>query len=202
MTDCLARAMLKGLLIKKLHSAFGYQLLLKIQFSSITKHVYSYPNSWLSYNVVQQLCYSHWSCPLSAIHLSSDICEFLYEISDCTIQVLGPFQSTPLTPGCECDLLFTSIDSEELPSISYSQTVRGNGNTVYRLDPTISHNRLYSVDVAIEVFNDTHELPNQNISKFMFYVLLYSEYYSFHLFHFLMFHSHTRYSECQCQPVQ
>ena len=87
-------------------------------------------------------------------------------MSDYIIQVLGPFQSTPLTPGCECDLLFTSIDSEELPSINYSQTVRGDGNTVYRLDPSILHNRLYILDVVIKVFNKTHELPNQSISKF------------------------------------
>ena len=63
--------------------------------------------------------------------------------------------------------MFTSIDTQELPVISHSQIITGNGGARYTLDTIISPNRYYSVNVLINSSgNSQHKLPQQNTSKF------------------------------------
>ena len=72
------------------------------------------------------------------------------------------FQSNPLY--CTCELIFSSIDAEELAPITEQLTIEGNGGLTYILSPCVLPNRHYSVEITV---NEQHELPRQNISEFV-----------------------------------
>ena len=72
-------------------------------------------------------------------------------------------QSTPLSCGCE--LLFSSIDADELPSISAAQAITGNGGIRYPLSPIIFSNRHYMVHITIVSSSGRYTLPQQNLSN-------------------------------------
>ena len=75
------------------------------------------------------------------------------------------FQSTPL--NCTCELIFSSIDAEELAPITEPLTVKGNGGSSYNLSRGVLPNRHYSVEIIV---NNQYELPGQNISEFCYTV--------------------------------
>lgn len=78
------------------------------------------------------------------------------------------FQNSPLY--CDCELVLTSIDAEELTPIVERQTVEGNGGTRFKLSPDILPNRHYSADITIVVsHNSRYTVPQQNISKIAWY---------------------------------